>query len=85
MNRKIVPFVVAIILVCLVMGVAAAFSFGGAVSAQKFGGQAAWSRPYLGPESMKVINVMGDAQNELFIQNPMNVSVYDGNGAVLLS
>lgn len=85
MNRKIVPFVVAIVLVCLVMGVAAVFSFSGAVSAKKFGGEVAWSQAYQGPDSMKVINVMGDAQNELFIQNPMNVSVYDGNGAVMLS
>jgi hypothetical protein len=85
MNRKIIPFVVAIILACLIMAVAAVFSFSGAVTAEKFGDQVAWSQPYQGPESMKVINLMGDAQNELFLQNPMNVSVYDGNGAVLLS
>src|SRR5574339_1066460 len=85
MNRKIVPLVVAIVLVCLVMGVAAVFSFSGAVSAKKFGDEVAWSQAYQGPDSMKVINVMGDAQNELFIQNPMNVSVYAGNGAVMLS
>ncbi len=85
MNPKLTPFIVAILLVCLVMGVAAAFSFSGAVTAQKFGGEAAWSRPYMGAESMKVINVMGDAQNELFLQNLMNVSVYDGNGAVMFS
>src|SRR5512138_4037180 len=85
MSRKVIPFVVAIILICLVMGVAAVFAFSGAVTAEKFGGEVAWSQPYQGPESMKVINVMGDDQNELFIQNPMNVSVYDGNGAVMLS
>jgi WD40 repeat protein len=85
MNRKIIPFVVAIILVCLVMGVAAAFSFSGAVTAQKFGGDIAWSQSYNTAESMKVINVMGDSQDELFIQNTENVSVYDGNGAVMLS
>lgn len=85
MNRKIVPFVVAILLVCLVMAVAAAFSFSGAVTAEKFGGDVVWSRPYSGAESMKVINVLGDGQDELFIQSPANVSVYDGNGAVLLS
>src|SRR5512143_1114484 len=84
MSRKIAPFIIAIILVCLVMGVAGVFAFSGAASAQKIDSKVAWSRPYQGAESMKVINVMGDAQNELFIQNPMNVSVYDGNGAVLL-
>jgi WD40 repeat protein len=85
MNRKVIPFIVAIILVCLVMAVAAAFSFSGAVTAQKFGGDLAWSQSYGTAESMKVINVMGDDQDELFIQNTENVSIYDGNGAIMLS
>src|SRR5688500_19328019 len=66
------------------MSVAAAFSFSGAVTAQKFGGDVAWSQSYNTAESMKVINVMGDGQDELFIQNTENISVYDGNGAVML-
>lgn len=85
MNRKTIPFIVAIILICLVMAVAAAFSFSGAVTAQKFGGDVAWSQDYGTAESMKVINVMGDDQDELFIQNTQNISVYDGNGAIMLS
>jgi WD40 repeat protein len=85
MNRKIIPFVIAIILSCLVMAVAAVFSFSGAVTAQKFGGDVAWSQSYGTAESMKVINVMGDSQDELFIQNTQNVSIYDGNGAIMLS
>src|SRR6266542_7138855 len=86
MNRKIViPFVVAFVLICLVMVVAAVFAFSGAVTAQKFGGEVAWLRPYSGAESMKVINLMGDGQDELFIQSLSNLSLYDGNGAVMLS
>ena len=85
MNRKILPLIVALILVCLVMAIAAVFSFSGAVTAQKFGGDVAWSQTYSAAESMKVINLMGDDQNELFIQNTGNVSLYDGNGAVMLS
>ncbi len=85
MNRKIIPFAIAIILVCLVMAVAAAFSFSGAVSAQKFGGEVAWSQSYGTAESMKVINVMGDDQDDLFIQNTSNISIYDGSGEVTLS
>src|SRR5215211_2687273 len=85
MNRKFIPFLVAIILICLVMGVAAVFSFSGAVTAQKFGGEVAWSLSYKTAESMKIINVMGDGQDELFIQNTENVSVYDGSGAVMIS
>jgi len=85
MNRKTIPFVVAIILSCLVMGVSAVFSFSGAVTAEKFGGDVAWSQTYGTAESMKVINVMGDDEDELFIQNTENVSIYDGNGGVMLS
>src|SRR5215211_392086 len=85
MNRKTIPFVVATILSCLVMGVSAVFSFSGAVTAEKFGGDVAWSQTYGTAESMKVINVMGDDENELFIQNTENVSIYDGNGGVMLS
>jgi hypothetical protein len=85
MNRKIIPFVVAIILICLVMGVSAIFSFSGAVTAQKFGGDVAWSQSYGAAESMKVINVMGNEQDDLFIQNTGNVSIYDANGTVMLS
>jgi WD40 repeat protein len=85
MSRKILPFVIALISICLVMAVAAAFSFSGAVSAEKFNGDTAWSHSYSTAESMKVINLMGDEQGELFIQNTQNVSVYDGYGQILLS
>jgi hypothetical protein len=85
MSRKIIPFVVAVMLICLIMVVSGLFAFSGAVTAQKFGGDVAWSKPYSGAESMKVINLMGDDQDELFIQSTANLSMYDGNGAAILS
>jgi len=85
MSRKVIPFVVAFVLVCLVMGVSGVFAFSGAVTAEKFGGDVAWSQPYSTAESMKVINLMGDDQDELFIQNTTNVTLFDGGGNVLLS
>ncbi len=83
MSRKIIPFIVAFILICLVMGVAGVFSFSGAVSAQKFGDNVAWSKSFPAAESMKVIDLTGDGQDELFVQNSSNVAVYDGSGAVM--
>ena len=80
MSRKIVPFIVAFVLACLVMIVAGVFSFSGAVTAEKFGSDVAWSQPYGTAESMKVIDLTGDGQDELFIQNTSDVSVYDGSG-----
>ncbi len=85
MSRKVIPFVVAFVLVCLVMAVSAVFAFSGAVTAEKFGGSVAWAQPYSTAESMKVINLMGDDQDELFIQNTSNVTIFDGGGNVLFS
>ena len=80
MSRKIIPFIVAFVLACLVMIVAGVFAFSGAVTAEKFGNDVAWSQPYSTAESMKVIDLTGDGQDELFIQNTSDVSVYDGSG-----
>ena len=65
MSRKIIPFIVAFVLVCLVMVVSGVFAFSGAVTAEKFGGDVTWSQAYSTAESMKVINLMGDEQDEL--------------------
>jgi WD40 repeat protein len=83
MSRKIIPFIVATMLVCLVMAVAGVFSFSGAVSAEKFGDNVAWSKSFRGAESMKVIDLTGDGQDDLFVQNSSDVAVYDGSGAVM--
>lgn len=85
MSRKVIPFVVALVLVCLVMAVSGVFAFSGAVTAEKFGSDVAWSQPYSTAESMNVINVLGDDQDELFIQNTSNVSVYDGSGSPIFN
>src|SRR5438093_829799 len=85
MSRKIILLAVAFVLICLTMVIAVVFAFSGTVTAQKFSGEVAWSKPFASTESMKVMNVLGDSQGELFIQSPTNVSIYDGNGAVLLN
>jgi hypothetical protein len=85
MSRKIIPFIVALILICLIMAVSGVFAFSGAVTAEKFGSEAAWSQAYPAAESMKVIDLTGDGQDDLFIQNTTNVTVYDGVGNLLFS
>src|SRR4030095_7609759 len=85
MSRKIIPFIVGFVLVCLVMGVSGVFAFSGAVTAEKFGGSAVWSQPYNAPESMKVIDVTGDGVDDLFLQTTDNVSAWDGSGNSLFS
>ena len=85
MSRKVIPFIIAFVLICLVMGVAGVFAFSGFASAEKFGSKTAWSQPFNTAESMKVIDLTGDGQDELFIQGKDGVSVFDGNGNVLYS
>jgi len=85
MSRKIIPFIVAFVLICLVMVVAGVFAFSGAVAAEKFNSSPAWSQPYSTAESMKVIDLTGDGQNELFIQSPYDVTAYKGDGSLLWS
>jgi len=85
MNRKVIPFVVAFIMVCLVMAVAGFIAFSGSVSAEKFGSDVSWSRPYSNAESMKVIDLTGDGNDDLFIQSPDNLTVLDENGDEIFS
>jgi len=85
MSRKVIPFVVAFVLICLVMAVAAVFSFSGLAKAEKFGGDVVWSQSYSTAESMKIIDLNGDGKNEIFIQSPKNITVLDENGNPLYS
>jgi len=85
MSRKVIPFVVAFVLVCLIMAVSAVFSFSGSVAAEKFGSDVIWTQPFSTAESMKILDFTGDGQDELFIQNTGFVAVYDADGGMLWS
>ena len=80
MSRKVIPFIAAFIMVCLVMAVAGLFAFSGSIKAEKFGSAVAWSHPFSGAESMKVIDLTGDGNDDLFIQSPNNIAVLDESG-----
>ena len=80
MSRKIIPFVVAFVLICLVMGVAGIAAFSGLATADKFGSTAVWAQSFPSAESMKVIDLNGDGQDEVFIQGTQGISVFDANG-----
>jgi hypothetical protein len=85
MSKKFVPLIIAAVLACLVMLVAGVFAFSGSVSAEKASSTSVWSQPFNTAESMKIIDLNGDGQNELFIQGTDNVSVFDGGGTLLNS
>ena len=85
MSRKIIPFVVAFVMVCLVMAVTGFFSFRGSITAEKFGSDIAWSHPFSNAESMKIIDLTGDGKDDLFVQSPDNLTVLDENGDEIFS
>ncbi len=85
MSRKVIPFVVAFVLICLIMAVSAVFAFSGQVTAEKFSSAVVWTQPFSTAESMKILDFTGDGQDELFIQNTSYVAVYDGSGGMLWS
>ncbi len=85
MSRKIIPFIVAFVLICLVMVVSGVFAFSGLAAAEKFNSSQAWSQPFDAAESMKVIDLTGDGQDELFIQSAGRINVFNGDGSPLWS
>ena len=55
MLKKMIPFIVALVMSCLVMAVAGFIAFSGSVSAEKFGSVVTWTQPFNTAESMKII------------------------------
>jgi len=85
MSKKFVPLIIAAVLACLVMLVAGVFAFSGSISAEKASSSSVWSQPFNTAESMKIIDLNGDGQDELFIQGTNAISVFDGKGNLLYS
>lgn len=81
-SRATPTIVLAVVLILAVMGVAAAMTFSGPRDA-KFAVRQAWSQQYAVAESMKIIDLTGDGQDELFVQNAASLGVYDANGSPL--
>ena len=81
-TRSRPTLMVAIILVVLIMGVALLMTFAGSTPA-KFTTREVWSAPIPNMQSMKIIDLTGDRQNDLFAQNDNTFEVLDANGKVL--
>lgn len=72
-------------MVALVMGVSAMFAFNGSAAAEKYSSDSIWSVDYSTAESMKIIDLTGDGVNDLFIQNPNNVIIFDETGKTIFT
>jgi outer membrane protein assembly factor BamB len=78
-------WIVAGVLVALIMGVALLLTFTGGANAAKFTAQEVWSQPMSNMQSMKIIDLTGDGQNDLFMQNESSFKIVDANGKELLA
>lgn len=79
-TRNVVTILLAGLLILLIMGVAGVMTFTGWVGTQKYQAQTIWEKPFALAQSMKIIDLNGDGQDDLFLQNPYSVSIWNEEG-----
>jgi len=82
-SRAKSTWVVAGVLVVLIMGVALLVTFSGGPTAAKFSARETWSQNMANMQSLKIIDLSGDGQNDLFLQNESSFKITDANGKEL--
>jgi outer membrane protein assembly factor BamB len=82
-SRAKTTIILAVVAVAVVMSVALLMTFGGSAPA-KYAMSEAWSWPMRNMQSMKIIDLTGDGQNDLFLQNETSFKIVAANGKELL-
>jgi len=82
-NRTLVTLILATIMILVVMCASVLVTFAGSVNATKYTTQAVWGQNFPSADSMKIIDLTGDGQRDLFLQNKDTVRITDSTGAVL--
>jgi len=77
--RATSSIILAVILIAVVMGVAALMTFA-SPRAARIKETPGWTYSYSGTQSMKIIDLTGDKQKDIFLQNTQNVTVLDQQG-----
>ena len=84
-SRVTVTIVLAVVLMVLVMGVAALFTFTQPASSGTWAVNETWAQPDAGVINMKVTNMTGAGKTDLFVQAGNHVQVFDASGKQVLS
>jgi hypothetical protein len=79
-TRTITTIIIAVILVILVMAVSAGAAFIGWVDETKFETRTDAQFLYGGAQNMKIMDLTGDGQDDLFVQDLSNVVILDTQG-----
>jgi len=82
-TRTIVTLIVAGILVILVMLAAIIMTFLGTSSADKYTLNEFWSTSFSNTQSMQIIDLTGEGQDDLFLQNETEIQILDAQGQPL--
>ena len=75
-SRAKTTIILAVVAVAVVMSVALLMTFGGSAPA-KYATPTVWSQPMSNMQSMKIIDLTGDGQNDLFLQNETSFKIVD--------
>ncbi len=84
-TRATTTIIFAVLLILVVMAVSAAITFMGFANNAKFSEAVVWETDFTEAQSMKILDFTGDGQDELFVQNPDTVALYDQDGNELFS
>ena len=81
-SRAKTTIILAVVAVAVVMSVALLMTFGGSAPA-KYATPTVWSQPMSNMQSMKIIDLTGDGQNDLFLQNETSFKIVTADGKEL--
>jgi len=85
MNSRIVTTIIlAVVLMVLVMGAAAVFTFAGIASRDKWAMDETWKESASSVAALKVTNLIGSAKTDLFVHAGNRVKVFDATGKQML-
>ena len=79
-SRTTMTIALAVVLMVLVMGAAAAVTFTGIASRDKWAVGETWTQQAASIQSMKVTNLLGSAKTDLFVQAGNSILVFDASG-----
>jgi outer membrane protein assembly factor BamB len=83
-TRPTTTIVLAAVLIVVVMGTALVLTLGRPPEA-KFAANGVWTQDYATAESMNIIDLTGDGQKDLFVQNTNNLRVLDAQGQTVFN
>lgn len=81
-NRTIL-IIIAVVLMAIVMGAALFVAQSGMAERDKFGTESVWSMPANAATSVNVLDLTGDRQRDVFVQDSGSVKVLDAAGQVI--